>query len=77
MHTPCCSDSGGEGRGLPTETPPGQRPPDKGTLAQRPLRRNMGLETETLLEGTWDQAARQEVTYYRNPPCERMTDRQV
>ena len=30
-------------------------------------RRNMGPGTETPLEGTWDQAARQEVTSYRDP----------
>ena len=46
---------------------------------QRPPRRNMGPETETILEGAWDQAVRQEVTVYRDPPphVNRMTDRQV
>ena len=36
----------------------------------------MGPETKTPLEGTWDQAARQEVTSYRDPlhPMNRMTD---
>ena len=36
-------------------------------------RRNMGQGTETSLEGTWDQAARQEVTSYRDPPVNRIT----
>ena len=45
----------------PGQTSPGQRPP---------------LDTDPL-EGTWDQAARQEVTSYGNPaprPLDRMTD---
>ena len=47
--------------GLCPGRPPRQRPPG----------RNMEPETETLYrnppEGTWDQAARQEVTSYRDP----------
>ena len=40
-----------------------------GVLPDRdPPRRNMGPETETPLEGTWDQTTRQEVTSYRDPP---------
>ena len=34
-----------------------------------PPGRNMGLGTKTPLKGTWDHAARQEVSSYRNP-CE-------
>ena len=49
----------------PLDRPPEQRPPDRDTLDrdtpdQRPPGRNMGPRTETPLEGTWDQAARQE-----------------
>ena len=36
-------------------------------------RKIMGPGTETLPEGTWDQAARQEVTSYRDPPMDRQT----
>ena len=45
----------------------GQRPPGRniGPEAQTPIR-NMGPETQTP-EGTWYQAARQEVTSYRDP----------
>ena len=50
------SDFGGSlQRPPPNRDPPGQRIP----------------QTETPpLEGTWDQAARQEVTLYRDPICE-------
>ena len=51
------SDSGGSG--LPTETTPMDRDPQTKT----PLDRDLSVP----LEGTWDQAARQEVTSYRNP----------
>ena len=40
---------------------------------ETPPRRNMGPETETPLEGKWDQAARQEVISNRNSPVNRMT----
>ena len=44
-------------------------------MSMTPPRRNMGPETETPLEGTWDQAAREEVTSYRDPlPVDRITD---
>ena len=49
----------------------------QGGLCQvNPPGRSMGPATETPLQGTWDQAARQEVTWYRNlpPPMDRMTD---
>ena len=52
-----------------------------GTLGQRPLRTETP-QTETPgqrppLEGTWEQAARQEMTSYRDPlPCE-LNDRHV
>ena len=48
---------------------PGQRSLlDRDPLDSDPPWRNMGPETETLpLEGTWDQAARQEVTLHRDP----------
>ena len=52
----------------PTETPqrpPGQRPLRQRPPGQRPLDRDPW--TETPLEGTWEQAARQEVTSYRDP----------
>ena len=55
-------------RSLPTETP-GQRPPsppDKDPPGQRPPGRNQEPGTETP-EVTWDKAARQEVTSYRDP----------
>ena len=59
---------------------PMDREPSMETLGHRPPRtktppppRNMGSETETP-KGTWDQAARQEVTSYRTPPPNRMTD---
>ena len=56
--------------------PSGQRFP----WTENPPRKNMRPGTETPwkehgardrgpLEGTWDQAARQEVTSYRDPPC--------
>ena len=48
-----------------------------GSLCQGdPPRRNMGQEIEPPPEGTWDQAARQEMTLYRDPlsPVNRMTD---
>ena len=50
-------------RGRVCPTPSGGRPP----------KRNMGPETETALEGTWDQAVRQEVTSYRDPNVNRQT----
>ena len=47
--------------------PPGEKPP----LPQR----NIGPGTERHPEGTWDQAARQEMTSYRDlPPLDRLTD---
>ena len=60
MRTTRFSDGGGV---LPTDPPEGKW--DKG---QRPLGRNMGPGTDSL-EGTWDQASRQEVTSYRDPLC--------
>ena len=42
-------------------------------LEADPPRRNMGPETQTPLEGTWDQAVRQEVTSYRDPHVNRQT----
>ena len=43
---------------LPTETP----------LDRDSSRQNMGPGTETPVEGTWEKAARHEVTLYRPPP---------
>ena len=43
----------------------------QGSLSGRPSRRNMGPETHP--EGTWDQAARQEVTSYRDTPVNKQT----
>ena len=37
------------------------------SLSETLPRRSMGPETETPLEGTWDQAARHEITSYRDP----------
>ena len=37
-------------------------------LRQIPPKRNMGPKTETPQEGTWHQAARQEVISYKDPP---------
>ena len=54
MRTTCFSDSGC----LPTPLLPRQR---------HPPRRNMGPGTDPP-EGTWDPAARQEVTSYEDPP---------
>ena len=34
----------------------------------------MGPGTQTPVEGTWDQAARQEVASHRDPQVDRMTD---
>ena len=61
MHTARFSDSGGGGVSL--QRTPGQRP----SLDRDPPGRNMGPGTETSLEGAMDQAARQEVTSYRDP----------
>ena len=47
-------------RDLPDRDLPG-RDPERETPEQRPL------------EGTWDQAARHEVTSYRDPPVNRQT----
>ena len=56
-------------------------PPDQNPLDRDPPGRNMGPGTDTPPpEGTWDQAARQEVTSYRNPPptpVDRMTDKRL
>ena len=66
MRTARFSDSGG---GLPTETPTGSNivpltePPNP--------RRNIGSGIHTPLKGTWDQAARQKVTSYRDPTLDR------
>ena len=49
----------GGGESLPRETPP---------WTENPPGRNMGPETEIPLERTRDQAARQEVTSYKDPP---------
>ena len=55
-----------------------QRPllKEHGTRDRDPSWRNMGPETEIPSEGTWDQAARQEVTSYKVPlpTVDRMTD---
>ena len=50
---------------LPTETPPNRDPLPR----QKPPRRNIGTlgNEQRLLEGIWDQGARQEVTSYRDP----------
>ena len=51
-----------------SSSPPDRDPPGQRTPRQRPPGRKMGLETDPS-EGTWDQAAGQEVTSYRDP-CE-------
>ena len=56
MRTTCSLPYRGES--LPRETPPGLRTPLEGTWDQ----------TEIPLERTRDQAARQEVTSYKDPP---------
>ena len=38
------------------------------------LPKEHGTRDRDPLEGTWDQVARQEVTSYRDPPVNRMTD---
>ena len=59
--------------GSPWQRPPasGERPP----LDRDPLDRDhpLGSKKETALKGTWNQAARQEVTSYRDPPVDRQT----
>ena len=61
--------------------PPGQRSPWKKHGSKHrdcPYpRRNMGQGTETPLEGTWDQAARQEVISYKDIPPPPSVDRQT
>ena len=53
-----------------TETPTLDGDPlDIDPPKQRPPGRNMAPGTEKPPEGTWDQAARQEVTSYRDLPC--------
>ena len=42
--------------------------PGRPPWTENPPGRNMGPETEISLERTWDQASRQEVTSYKDPP---------
>ena len=44
----------------------------RGSLSRRSPRSNMGTRDRDPWEGTWNQAAKQEVTY-RDPPVKRMT----
>ena len=59
-----------QGISVQRETPGHRQPP----LDKDPsLQRNMGPGTQAP-KGTWVQAARQEITSYRDPPVDRMTD---
>ena len=73
MRTTHFSDSGrGEGRS-PHRDPSGQRPQDRDPLwTETHLWKEHGTrDGDPSLEGTWDQAVRQEVASY---PLDRMTD---
>ena len=61
MHTTALYHTGGGG-GLCQGDPSGQRPP----WIKAPLDRDF-LDRDPTQEGTWDHAARQEVTSYRDP----------
>ena len=56
------------GRAPWRQTPLEADPPEADHPVGRPPGRNMGPGIESPLEGTWNQAARQEVTSYRDPP---------
>ena len=60
---------------IPQQWPHGHRPPWTLTpIEQRPPWKEHETRDWDHSEGTWDQAARQEVTSYRDPPVDRMTD---
>ena len=61
-----------------TETPQTQmKIPWTQTETPRPWWKEHGMRDRDPLGGTWDQAPRQEVTSYRDPPVNRITDRQM
>ena len=62
-----------------TETPPVGRPPQQADPSRRrhACAMNKGPGAETALEGTCDQAARQEVTSYRDPGGQTKTSENI
>ena len=55
-----------------TETAPGQRPQKEHGTSHRDSQKEHGTSHRDPPEGTWDQAARQELPSYRDHPVNRM-----